>query len=862
MKIKRILSVVLIAVFAVVVMPFMNPTMRANATCSSGIKNNGTGGISINVNAAPYTDSRWSTYGAPYGTGGCTWFVGARVMQLTGKGGYNTQSPSTWYSSYGSSLGFSKGTSYPSGRAVIVYDTHVAILEKTEGNTAYISEGGSTWHSDAAHGYTVIRTMTKAQVTSGGFSGSGNFVGFVYLPGGEPQGCLDRASGGNGSISVAGWAFDPDAKGTSIDVHVYIGAPAGSGGECHVIKTNVLRSDVNDVYGLTGNHGFSSTIYTKKSGSQPIYLYAIDAQGGHNPQFASATVNISGDSAKPVVSNVTVSNVTSSGYTVSCTVTDTGSGVNRVQFPTWTDKNGQDDLVPNWTTNAAVTGTKSGNTYTFQVKTSDHNNETGKYYTDIYAWDNVGNESDLASHQIITVPEVDTQAPVIRNAKVVTQNKDTVVIEADITDNIKVDKVSNWVMNAYGQYAERGIQFDFADCFNQEWISSTKMRFTLKNRPLSENNLLQIYATDAAGNRSSSVLVPFTTTAREYLYMKVGETKTVSEVWSGLSEVYILDRSYYNDVIEYSDGVFTAKKAGRATLAYANYSARYVFVEVVVTCSTHTWDDGKVIKEATTTEEGVKSYTCSVCGDTKTEVIPKRPESQPATGQSSVPAPVEGQQMGEEGSAVGPGASAAAADTAITNMTSDTDPQGAVYSKLKVRSPNQTKKSISLKWTKINNASVYVIYGNKCGNGNKPKKLATVSGNSKTFKKLKKGTYYKYIIVAVDNNNKVVSASKLIHVATKGGKVGNHKSVTIKKSVITKAKSLKKGKSLKLNAKAVPQSFSLKVKKHVPVRYESTNKSVATVSKKGVVKTKKKGSCYVYAYAQNGVYKRVKVVVK
>ena len=37
----------------------------------------------------------------------------------------------------------------------------------------------------------------------------------------------------------------------------------------------------------------------------------------------------------------------------------------------------------------------------------------------------------------------------------------------------------------------------------------------------------------------------------------------------------------------------------------------------------HKWDDGKVTKPATTTEKGVMTFTCTVCGDTKTKSIPR-----------------------------------------------------------------------------------------------------------------------------------------------------------------------------------------------------------------------------------------------
>ena len=66
----------------------------------------------------------------------------------------------------------------------------------------------------------------------------------------------------------------------------------------------------------------------------------------------------------------------------------------------------------------------------------------------------------------------------------------------------------------------------------------------------------------------------------------------------------------------------------------------------------------------------------------------------------------------------------------------------------------------------------------------------------------------------------------------------------------------------KLGAKAVAASKKLKVKKHRAVKYESTDKAVATVTSKGVIKGKAKGTCFVYAYAQNGVSAKIKVTVK
>ena len=47
-----------------------------------------------------------------------------------------------------------------------------------------------------------------------------------------------------------------------------------------------------------------------------------------------------------------------------------------------------------------------------------------------------------------------------------------------------------------------------------------------------------------------------------------------------------------------------------------------VFDEATKPCTEHTWDEGKVTKAATCTEDGEMLYTCTRCGETKTEIIP------------------------------------------------------------------------------------------------------------------------------------------------------------------------------------------------------------------------------------------------
>ena len=52
------------------------------------------------------------------------------------------------------------------------------------------------------------------------------------------------------------------------------------------------------------------------------------------------------------------------------------------------------------------------------------------------------------------------------------------------------------------------------------------------------------------------------------------------------------------------------------------------------------------------------------------------------------------------------------------------------------------------------------------------------------------------------------------------------------------------------------------MKNHRKVSFESSNPEIATVSKSGKIVAVKKGKCVIYVYAQNGVYRKIKVTVK
>ncbi len=141
----------------------------------------------------------------------------------------------------------------------------------------------------------------------------------------------------------------------------------------------------------------NATVTISGSTRTGVWVRAIDNVGNVGGLTPAHLVAI--DKVAPTYSSYAITNVTSTGYDVYVYgVTDSLSGVNKLQFPTWTDLNGQDDIQANWQTNPVASGQNmGGGTWLYRVNTSAHNNEGGQYQTHIYLYDNVGNASAIVT---------------------------------------------------------------------------------------------------------------------------------------------------------------------------------------------------------------------------------------------------------------------------------------------------------------------------------------------------------------------------------------------------------------------------------------------------------------------------------
>ena len=281
---------------------------------------------------------------------------------------------------------------------------HVAIFESTR----------STYHQNFNNNRTVQHVNT---INYNGFTNP--YWGYIRPNWStmsqishNPEGNLESIEGGLNGASIRGWVFDRDSLSSSVPIHVYMdGVYAGAG------VADKKRADVNNAHGCGEYHGFDFMLPIKSSGTHALEVYAInigaDGQpsGQGNLLMGGTSVSIVVDETPPVISDVRILDLDSSGYTIECKATD-NRGIDRVQCPTWTVANGQDDLQKDWWTDTSVKATDKGNgVFQFRVNISEHNSERGLYITHIYAYDEAGNYAVHKVEDVEVLEDSGTIAP-------------------------------------------------------------------------------------------------------------------------------------------------------------------------------------------------------------------------------------------------------------------------------------------------------------------------------------------------------------------------------------------------------------------------------------------------------------------
>ena len=195
----------------------------------------------------------------------------------------------------------------------------------------------------------------------------------------------------------------------------------------------------------------------------------------------------------------------------------------------------------------------------------------------------------------------------------------------------------------------------------------------------------------------------------------------------------------------------------------------------------------------------------------------------------------------------------------ILGLTTNSDVEGSVYSILQAKAKVVKNKRIQLQWKTLNQADGYIIYSAMYGKAYE--KYADIENSnigSITVQGLQKGRYYKCIVAAyrkTGSGKTVLTTSKTVYAATSGGKFGNPKKVTVGQKKLR----LKAGNRKKVSSSVTKGTG--KVKQRRKLSWESTNENIAKVNKNGRITAVSKGTCFVYAYAQNGIMARIKVTV-
>ena len=327
------------------------------------------------------------------------------------------------------------------------------------------------------------------------------------------------------------------------------------------INGNLVADDVNDYY-VAWPVGTSYEIRDIRAHTGHIYWgpHISNLSGTIDASGTDVELSFDKDGILPTVSNVRVTNLSSEGYTVTCTVSD-NIGVTKVQFPTWYE--GQQGEDATW-----HDGTISGNTASCYIRVSDHDGKTGlNYHTDIYAWDAAGNvASTNARYNFVPNPTVRVTSITLDKSNLTMDIGTTYKLAATVLPSNATDKSLFWATNNSaactvddGVVTAVGAGTAIITCAANDGSSVSVTCTVTVNEPVPDfilpAGLIEIEEEAFAGINAQRIIIPDGVqrigkrafagcTKLKYIYIPAATTQIASDAFSGVSSNFVIHGKY------------------------------------------------------------------------------------------------------------------------------------------------------------------------------------------------------------------------------------------------------------------------------------------------------------------------------
>ena len=158
------------------------------------------------------------------------------------------------------------------------------------------------------------------------------------------------------------------------------------------------------------------------------------------------------------------------------------------------------------------------------------------------------------------------------------------------------------------------------------WVEEFAYRTSVNTTETTANDSEQTMSLSVPKSKVTGLKVAFDKTSYSLRTGESTEVKLTAKLTVFGSDTIVTDLPAIsvNDpsIATYSNGKITGVAEGSTTLTASLYGLTAADMPTInVYKCEHHWDQGEIITEATCTEEGEKKFTCSICGDEKTEKV-------------------------------------------------------------------------------------------------------------------------------------------------------------------------------------------------------------------------------------------------